>query len=230
MKCNIARDLIPLYDEGLCGEETARELEEHFTECEKCSALTKKITPEPKLDYPDIKPFRKISKKFIINRILIAALALTTAAVLFIIGVLTYGELNKESGYMSFSRIFMDIDVRKIGGLLEKGDIDGLSEYIYIDSDYSHILLNRLKTAYNEELTEQKCSVKSVTGGQFRIGDEIWLDSQITLKYEKAGEMTLCLVESDTSKYHMYVISERDEPFELRTVQTIEFIYNYNGL
>lgn len=230
MKCNIARDLIPLYNEGLCEEETMRELEEHLSECGKCRALTKKIITEPEKEAADIKPFRKIGKKIIINRILIAALALMIISVLFIIGGLAYGELNKESGYMSFSRIFMDIDVRKIVGLLEKGDIDGFSEYIYIDNDYSDILLGRLKTAYNEELAGQKCSVKYITDGQYRIGDETWLDSQITLEFEKAGEMTLCLVESDTSKYHMYVVSEREEPFDLKTVQTLDFIYNYKIL
>ena len=39
MKCNIAQDLLPLYAEGLCSEETSRELEQHFAECKECSAL-----------------------------------------------------------------------------------------------------------------------------------------------------------------------------------------------
>lgn len=39
MKCNIVQDLLPLYAEGLCAEETARELEQHFAECKECAAL-----------------------------------------------------------------------------------------------------------------------------------------------------------------------------------------------
>lgn len=230
MKCSIARDLIPLYDEGLCGRETVLELEKHFAECEKCRALAKKITPEPDKDAADIKPFRKIGRKFIINRILIAVLVLIIAVVSLFIGGLTYGELNKESGYMSFSRIFTDMEVRKIGGLLEKGDIEGFAEYVYIDGDYSDILLDRLKTAYNEELAGQKCRVTGVTDNTIRSGDEVWLESQMSLEFEEAGELTLCLVKSNTSKYHMYVSSEREEPFELKTVQTLDFIYNYKIL
>lgn len=227
MKCNIARDLIPLYDEGLCERETALELEEHFAECESCRALTKKIAPEPEERAADIRPFRKIGKKFMINRIVIAALALVTAAILFTAGVLTYGELNRESGYMSFSRIFMDIDVRRIGSLLEKGDIEGFAEYVYIGGDYSDILLGRLVTAYNDELAGRECRVKEITNGQSDVGGVTRLESQMTLELEGVGEVTLCLVEADASKYHMYVTSGSEEPFELKTVQTLNLIYNF---
>ncbi|MDE7194554.1 MAG: zf-HC2 domain-containing protein [Oscillospiraceae bacterium] len=230
MKCNIARDLIPLYNESLCEEETARELEQHLAKCRDCKALTTKFEAAPETSERDINPFKKIGKKLIISRVLTAILALIIIALIVTVGSLIYGELNKSSGYMSFSRIFMDIELKKIGGLLEKGDIDGFAEYVYIGGDYSDILLNRLKTAYNEELSWQKCRVTGVTDGTMRIGDEVWLESRMTLEFEEAGELTLCLVESETSKYHMYVISERVEPFELTTVQTLDFIYNYKLL
>lgn len=230
MKCNIARDLIPLYNENLCEEETARELEQHLAECKNCKALAVGFETVQEMEQRDIKPFKKIGKKLLISRALIVILALVITAILVTVGSLIYGELNKSSGYMSFSRIFMDIEVKKIGGLLEKGDIDAFAKYLYVGGDYSDILLNRLKTAYNEELAGQKCRVTSVTAGTISIGDEAWLESRLTLEFEEAGEMTLCLVESESSKYHMYVTSARDELFELKTVQTLDFIYNYKLL
>lgn len=230
MKCNIARDLIPLYNENLCEEETVRELERHLAECEDCKALAAGFETASETEQRDIKPFKKLGKKLIISRALIVILALIITAILVTVGSLTYGELNKSSGYLSFSRIFMDMEVRKIGSLLEKGDIDAFAEYLYVGEDYSDILLNRLKIAYNEELAGQKCRVTGVTDSTIISGDEVWLENRLTLEFEKAGEMTLCLVKSESSKYHMYVTSARDEPFELKTVQTLDFIYNYKLL
>lgn len=230
MKCNIARDLIPLYNENLCEEETARELEQHLAECVDCKALTAKFEPAAEPDGRDIKPFKKIGKKLIISRALTVILALIILAILVTVGSLIYGELNKSSGYMSFSRIFMNMDMKKIGRLLEKGDIDGFTEYLYIGDDYSDILLNRLKTAYNEELAGQKFRVKSVTEGTTSIGGEVWLDNQVTLEFEEAGEMTISITQAGGSKYRMFFMNASDEPYELRTVQTLDFINNYNML
>ena len=38
MKCSIAEDLLPLYAEEICSEETKKDLEEHLKSCKKCSA------------------------------------------------------------------------------------------------------------------------------------------------------------------------------------------------
>lgn len=230
MKCNVARDLIPLYNENLCEEETARELEQHLAECADCRALTAKFEPAAEPDGRDIKPFKKIGKKLIISRALTVILALIIIVILVTVGSLIYGELNKSSGYMSFSRIFMNMDLKKIGRLLEKGDIDGFTEYLYIGDDYSDILLNRLKTAYNEELAGQKFRVKTVTEGTTSVGSEVWLDNQVTLEFEEAGEMTISITQAGGSKYRMFFMNASDEPYELRTVQTLDFINNYNML
>lgn len=39
MKCNIVKDLMPLYAEGLCSEETAEEIREHLEACPECKKL-----------------------------------------------------------------------------------------------------------------------------------------------------------------------------------------------
>lgn len=39
MNCNIVKDLIPLYIDGCCSEESGRIIEEHIKECDNCKKL-----------------------------------------------------------------------------------------------------------------------------------------------------------------------------------------------
>ena len=39
MNCNIVKDLIPLYIDGCCSEESVRIIEEHIKECDNCKKL-----------------------------------------------------------------------------------------------------------------------------------------------------------------------------------------------
>ncbi len=38
ISCEIIRDLLPLYHDGVCSMESRRLVEEHLTECESCSS------------------------------------------------------------------------------------------------------------------------------------------------------------------------------------------------
>ncbi|MCD8160976.1 MAG: zf-HC2 domain-containing protein [Clostridiales bacterium] len=46
LECGIARDLLPLYVEGLCSEESRAALEQHLQECEDCRACCQRMTAE----------------------------------------------------------------------------------------------------------------------------------------------------------------------------------------
>lgn len=39
MKCSLIRDLMPIYDNGSCSEETGSIIREHFNNCESCKAI-----------------------------------------------------------------------------------------------------------------------------------------------------------------------------------------------
>ena len=51
MKCNIARDLLPLYFDGLCSDETRKQLEEHIENCESCKLLKQNLEEEPAVPF-----------------------------------------------------------------------------------------------------------------------------------------------------------------------------------
>ena len=47
MNCDIIKDLLPLYCDGVCSEETSRAVEEHLTTCPVCRALLDEMQREP---------------------------------------------------------------------------------------------------------------------------------------------------------------------------------------
>ncbi len=77
MKCNVARDLFPLYFDGLCSEETRKQLEEHLDHCEECRKLRQNLESEQEWHEespewnPSIAPLKKVKKKIRRKNILI---------------------------------------------------------------------------------------------------------------------------------------------------------------
>lgn len=68
MNCNIIKDLLPSYVDGICSEDTVELIEEHLHTCDDCKkylAMMKtdyaETIPEP--DRAAIAPFKKINKK-----------------------------------------------------------------------------------------------------------------------------------------------------------------------
>lgn len=88
MKCDIVRDLLPLYIDGLASEASQQEIEEHLQQCEQCSGIYQQMkapiehttvaTPSKEIDY-----FKKIKKKNIKN------VVMSIAIMIVIFGVLT---------------------------------------------------------------------------------------------------------------------------------------------
>ena len=68
MNCNVARDLLPLYFDGLCSTETVAQLEGHLVQCNKCRMLKQELEAELMPEYveeqteKEIVPFRKIKR------------------------------------------------------------------------------------------------------------------------------------------------------------------------
>ena len=68
MKCNVIKDILPSYVDGICSEDTVELIEEHLHNCVECKthlAMMQKdyveIIPEPVRDA--ITPFKKVNKK-----------------------------------------------------------------------------------------------------------------------------------------------------------------------
>ena len=67
LSCKVIEDMLPLYYDGVCSEESAALIEEHLKECPQCSHILDELrssiaTPEKNVD--DIKPLKKIQKNY----------------------------------------------------------------------------------------------------------------------------------------------------------------------
>ena len=62
--CDVARDLLPLYVEGLASQDSAGLLEEHLAECEGCRARKREMEqPEQLPAETDTGTFQKVKAK-----------------------------------------------------------------------------------------------------------------------------------------------------------------------
>lgn len=126
MKCEIVKDLIPLYAEGLCSEAAAEEIREHLKTCENCRKLAEapveQIIP---VEIPEEKTaMKKVSRKLRNIRLKTAVLGVLLAGVVGGLGYLTYGQIVKPNGGKSFETIFQSIEVRKMAKKITQGDFD----------------------------------------------------------------------------------------------------------
>lgn len=132
MKCNIARDLFPLYFDGLCSEETKKQLEEHLESCENCRQL--KQSMEQESGWPDddqewnqpILPLKKIKKKMRRKNLLIVFCLFFLVLIVGVTALLTYGQIARTG--ISFELIYDAACFKHIGEEFATGNIEPLYE------------------------------------------------------------------------------------------------------
>lgn len=155
IKCNIARDLLPLYFDGLCSDETKGQLEEHMEHCEECRKLMQSLEanqPMPEGDEEwdkSIRPLKKIRKKLRKKNALIAVcvclLLLLTAGT----AVLTYGQITRKG--ISFELLWEAARFRHIGKQFVGGDIEPLYEALSSGYQFQDAESGVVRLAYGDE-------------------------------------------------------------------------------
>lgn len=179
MKCDIIRDLIPVCSEGLCSEESVKEIEEHIKDCENCRILYENIPVAeniPPENIPDeSKAFRKVNKKLKRNKKKIIILSLIILIIAVTLGYLTYCQIFKPCGGKSFETIFQSMEVRHIMNYLADGDIekyvDSVSKTEFDDYPMNDTIIQsirqsdiqKLNNAYNEFIKDNSIESIKVT-------------------------------------------------------------------
>lgn len=67
MSCKVIEDMLPMYYDKICSEESAMLVEEHLKECQHCSHILSELRAEisaPKKNVDDMKPLKKIQKSY----------------------------------------------------------------------------------------------------------------------------------------------------------------------
>lgn len=69
ISCEVIKDLLPLYHDGVCSKESSQLVEEHLTECDDCKAELKSMgdrltVPDTKQNMAEAEAVKKLSKKW----------------------------------------------------------------------------------------------------------------------------------------------------------------------
>lgn len=73
MNCNVVYDLLPLYLDGLCSEESNQMVETHIKECERCSKTLERMRQDVKLpEDKDVEVIKKVKRRIQIEKAVIA--------------------------------------------------------------------------------------------------------------------------------------------------------------
>ncbi|WP_273128263.1 zf-HC2 domain-containing protein [Bacillus weihaiensis] len=124
--CNIIRDVLPLYLENMCSDDSSKMIEEHVAHCQDCQIYLKEMKNShemPPIDM-DMSPFRKIKstlrrKKFLT---VIFSMMLSIIVVMITIAFLTAPE------YIPFSENSVEIKQIDNGSVIASFD-DSVSGY-----------------------------------------------------------------------------------------------------
>ena len=137
ISCGIIEDLIPLYKENLCSDESRALVEEHIAECESCRALAESIEP-PKVaelsDADEQKPFKKVNSKLKRSRLKVIILSVLLAVIALPLAFLTAGQMFRWNGWISFETIIQNFEAQRIADAFANGDIDLFADYLAYES------------------------------------------------------------------------------------------------
>ncbi len=132
MKCDIIKDLIPFYSEGLCSEESKKEVEEHIKSCSACESCLKNLPKaEPVSFGTDASvPFKKVKNRLKLRVALIILLALILLSIISVLGYMTYCQINHPYGGVSFDSLILSNELKPVGNMLAGGDMEGYADSI----------------------------------------------------------------------------------------------------
>ena len=145
-QCKIVEDLLPLYHDGVCSEESRQMVDEHLAQCEDCRKILDQIDGElvsPQAKDADIKPLKNISKavKKGKKEALITGISIALIVILVLFGgVSLYWYTQFYSYYVQFSEGHLPLVVHKYaedGNILETHVMDD-SEYTWKDDTYAY--------------------------------------------------------------------------------------------
>lgn len=150
--CDIIKDLLPLYVEGLVSEKSKTVIEEHLKECESCQKLwqeMKKPEPQVRYDREPAESFRKYVKKE--KRKLGIKTALVTAAIILAVGAVRVFLLGGAFGLLLWDSANAEV--------FEDTDISHYSRYMGEDAEEEYVKKWDMdESIFPEKITEKMCA------------------------------------------------------------------------
>ncbi len=162
--CKLIQDLLPLYYDGVCSDESRRIIEEHLSECDECSRIFEEIREADSVSIPaapiremqKADSLKKVKRKILRKQILIAAASLA-AAVMIWFGISIPLKLSvnaAKSENISVSLLNGDLIARLHGSF--PGDIRIKNVEINSDADGKFYMFFNISESKWDRLTTPK--------------------------------------------------------------------------
>lgn len=125
--CNVIKDLLPLYHDGVCSEESQKLVETHLTECAECTAEYEKLRrqetllPTPENSIGKIEGLSAVSLKQAHRLLLWKRITTSLLAVLILLAAISGSIywMKSQSHLISYDREKTNIQVSRV----ETGDL-----------------------------------------------------------------------------------------------------------
>ena len=147
LSCKVIEDMLPMYYDKVCSEESVALIEEHLKDCPHCSQMLLDLHVDidiPKKKVDDIKPLKKIQKSYKRMRIgwMIAALCvLVFIPIAFLLGK----QQEEQEGYVvEYSQEEALADANAFMNCLVEGDYAKAYSYWDIDGEKKDLLRGEL--------------------------------------------------------------------------------------
>ncbi|MCM1024215.1 MAG: zf-HC2 domain-containing protein [Prevotella sp.] len=159
--CKVIEDLLPLYADGICSEDTKTIVEHHIAECAECRKKLEAMTSDT-AEIPQSgdngrspeNPFKKLRRHYTrlaVCTLLICAAVLIPSALLFTL------HINEELDQgMSFSSLSAGRDMKKFGKMLKSGEYRAALDTVdlYYQDEYSPEELTSIKDMLAADMAE----------------------------------------------------------------------------
>ena len=252
--CAVIEDLLPVYTEGLCNDETKALIEAHLAECEACAALAKQVPIPEQKDIPvptEKKAFKKVARKIRKSRILNTILGGIITVAVLVLCVLSYGQISYDHGIPSFDSVRFSIQTKRLTKMLLNGEyesylnhIDNWSSLSALDNNasfggqenidafrkqYSDEFVKRYQAAYGN--TKAK-SVRTHDIGHYPMVDfSDELCGAVEVTFEDGRSMELFYIAKELGWYSCWIggwsdWGETDDSAEGAFAQCMDFGYD----
>ena len=240
MKCEIVRDLLVLYTEELCSEETKNEVLDHIKSCPKCAKQLENYEKKLESDMEEVtsdesevilQPMKKVKRKLIIGKTKVIILSTILIVILSVLGWLFYGQMTNK--WMSFTAISDMIKVKYACQELVDGNTEPFMDilahrvddrYVITSSkqfedveDYRNCMEEKLKEAADYYFSGRNIKVKITEVYQYpyeemEAADEDIMDIGIGFYEGKKLVYELYFVKVSPEKFMVYEMPENREP------------------
>lgn len=137
--CNVIEDLLPLYADGICSEDTKTIIEHHIAVCPECreklEAMTANLEKNEKKAEID-NPFKKVKNHYV--RLVTVTLLVCALVIVPLGGVWCLSVNTQYSNGYTWSSLKMEMKIKSLCNLVKRGKYREFLEEVIIPNQYSY--------------------------------------------------------------------------------------------